>query len=217
MSAENISKPEKLRLAVFDDCEIFRAGLFCVLSDAPDLEITVCSGFDAGETCVTPEGTDVILFHSAGRDVKYQAETLDKVKKSVPLAKTLLISEFSDVDYLVKMLILGCDGYVLKDVSKKALIRAIMNVSTEIFVFDRNLVARFLQSRKNDDYVVDAGKLAPREIKIIEMIARGMTNAAIASELGLALGTLKNIISALLLRFGFQKRSQLVLLLNDPG
>lgn len=205
---------EKTKLAIFDNCEIFRTGLQCILSKVHDFEIISCFDFKAGEIHALSETPDVILTHTTVCDIQYQIEILRELRKFAPLAKSLLISEFSDVDYLAKILLSGCDGYVLRDVSKNALVRAIRNVNRELFVFDRNVVGQFLQFHKRTGH---SDMLSPRETRIIELISEGLTSRSIASELGLATGTVKNMISVLLLRFGFQKRTQLVTLMHEAN
>ena len=213
---ESMKNTEKTKLAIIDDCVIFRTGLDCILSKVPDFEIIMCRDFRSGEDIDFSDPPDVILTHTTVKDVECQARILSKAKKAAPLAKVLLISEFSDTDYLVKILMSGCDGYVLRDVSEEALLRAITNVSAEIFVLDRNAIGKILRSHRRDKYIGSAKDLSSRETRVVEMVAEGMTNGKIASELSLASGTVKNIVSGLLLRFGYQKRSQLVNLLNEP-
>ena len=211
-----MEKTEKTKLAIIDDCVVFRTGLGCILSKVADFEIIMCQDFKSEEDLDFPDLPDVILTHATVKEVEYQAKIISKAKKAAPLARVLLISEFSDTDYLVKILMSGCDGYVLRDVSEKALIRAITNISTNIFVFDRNAIGKFLQSHKRDKRLGSVKDLSSREISVVEMVAEGMTNEKIASELNLATGTVKNIISGLLSRFGYQKRHQLMNLLNEP-
>jgi DNA-binding NarL/FixJ family response regulator len=210
-----VPEPEKIKLAVIDDCVIFSAGLCSVLSKVDDLMITSCHDFKSEETPGFPEPPDVILIHTIMKDLEHHAKVLEHVQKMAPLAKMLLISEFTDIEYLSKILLLGCDGYVLRDVSEKALVRAIRNMSAEIFVLDRGVINKFLQPRRRENPVEDVGELSSRELRVIRMVADGMTNGKMASELGLATGTVKNIVSGLLTRFGYRKRSQLVNLLNE--
>ena len=210
-----MEKTEKTKLAIIDDCVIFRTGLRCILSEVPNFEIIACGDFNSGENIDFSEAPDVILLHSAAKDLELHTETLNMAKKAAPLAKVLLISEFSDMDYLLENLMSGCDGYVLRDVSEKALIRAVTNVSTEIFVLDRNAIVRFLQLHERFNGPGNFRNLSSREKQVVEMVAEGMTNEKIASELELATGTVKNIVSGLLSRFKYRKRSQLVKLLNE--
>ena len=210
-----MQKTEKTKLAIVDDCVIFRTGLRCILSEIPNFEIIMCRDFNSGENIAFSEPPDVILIHSTTKDLEFQAEMLNRAKEAAPLAKVLLISEFSDMDYLLENLMSGCDGYVLRDVSENALIRAVTNVSTEIFVFDRNAIGKFLQMHGRGSSLGSARKLSSREMRVVEMVSEGMTNEKIASELELATGTVKNIVSDLLSRFKYQKRSQLVKLLNE--
>lgn len=208
-------KPKKIKLAILDDSEIFRTGLCCILSKVDDFEITSCLDFKSEETPDFSEVPDVVLFHAAVKDTECHAQALNKAHKAAPLAKVLLISEFADVGYLSKISLSSCDGYVLRDVSEKALVRAIRNISTEVFVFDRNVISKFLQVNSRENRF--GNELSPREFRMVRMVADGMTNGNIASELGLAPGTVKNIISGLLTRFDYRKRSQLVNLLNEAS
>ena len=206
---------EKTKLAIIDGCVIFRTGLCCILSKVSHFEIIMCRDFKSGENIDPSEPPDVILFHPTAKNLEFQTGILGNARKAAPLAKVLLISDFSDMDYLLENLMSGCDGYVLRDVSEKALIRAITNISKEIFVFDRNAIVKFLQPRGRGSRLKSAMHLSDRDARVVEMVAEGMTNMKIAFELGLSSGTVKNIVSGLLLRYGYRKRSQLVKLLNE--
>ena len=210
-----MKKTEKTKLAIIDDCVIFRTGLYCILSKIRNFEIIMCRDFKFGEAIDFSEAPDVILTHPSVKDVEVQAKILFKAKKAAPFARVLLISEFNDMEYLLENLMSGCDGYVLRDVSEKALVRAITNISKEIFVFDRNAIARFLQLPKRDGRPGGVNALSSREERVVKMVGDGMTNEKIASELGLAAGTVKNIVSGLLSRFKYHKRSQLIKRLNE--
>jgi DNA-binding NarL/FixJ family response regulator len=218
---------DKIKLTIIDDCVIFRTGLFLILSKNDAFKILNCSDFQSSSFWVERKGglpeddvPDVILAHTTVKDITYQNKTVERAKKAAPKAKVLLISEFSDMDYLVKILMSSCDGYVLRDVSEQALVRAIKNVNSEIFVFDRGVIEKFLKFPKSGGQVFGQSEslkseLSERENKVIAMVAEGMTNRTIAAELGLAAGTVKNMISDMLARFGFKKRSQLVTLLAE--
>ena len=166
-----MEKTEKTKLAIIDDCMIFRTGLRCILSEVPHFEIIMCRDFKSEENIDFSEPPDVIVIHSTAKDLEFQAEMLNKAKEAAPLVKVLLVSEFSDMDYLLESLMSGCDGYVLRDVSEKTLVRAITNISKDIFVLDRNAIAGFFQLRKRSDRLEEAKALSTREARIVELVA----------------------------------------------
>ena len=123
------------------------------------------------------------------------------------------------MDSLLKAAASGCDGYVHSGISGSTLAKVIRNLGNDICIFDRTVIDKLLHLGTNrlrkERRTREAENLSPRERKIAELLADGKTNAAIGKELELAAGTVKNIISAMMKRHHFQRRTQLVNMLSS--
>lgn len=126
-------------------------------------------------------------------------------------AKILLLTTFSDDEYIIKALKIGAKGYLLKQ-DYESLIPAIKAVSTGQTVFGDEIVSKIpnlLQKKRTfccEDY-----HISEREFEIIRYIANGLNNKEIAETLFLSEGTIRNYLSAILDKLQLRDRTQLAI------
>ncbi|MDR3354886.1 MAG: response regulator transcription factor [Synergistaceae bacterium] len=201
----------KLKLFVMDDSDIFRAGLAEVLiRGREDFELSGCgeTSDEAEELCATA-APDVLVVHASVREMDKHLQIIDRIKKKVEGVRVLVVAEFTDIEYLLKIAASRCDGYVHSSVSEDSLVRVIQNLANDVYIFDRTVIDKVLllqDERRN----ARRTEFSQRERRIVEMMGEGRSNAAIAKELNLSAGTVKNIISDMLKRNHFKNRTQLV-------
>ena len=130
--------------------------------------------------------------------------TMDKA------AKLLLLTTFSDEEYIVKALGLGVKGYILKQ-DFEAIIPALKAVYGGQSVFGGEVVSKIpaLTAAKHDFSYADYD-IGEKEQEIIEQAAMGKSNREIAQSLFLSEGTVRNYISAILEKLSLRDRTQLV-------
>ncbi|MDR3331577.1 MAG: response regulator transcription factor [Synergistaceae bacterium] len=220
MKAKQLSG--RVKIAIFDDCVIFRAGLTSVLGKIPEFEIVCASDFNTDSAALVGSGVlgvspDVLLAHTTTKDINEHIEIIGRLRDANASLRILIISEYSDIDYLVKIVASGCDGYVLRSVSEESLRRAISNIAADIFVFDRIVISKFFMAPALDHYIKHSQELSNRETKILDLIAEGQRNNEIAAIFNLSPGTMKNLISDMLHRYKCKNRSQLINLLRSKN
>ncbi|MDR2779534.1 MAG: response regulator transcription factor [Synergistaceae bacterium] len=200
-----------LRLFIIDDNEIFRAGLTEILRpEKGDFEVSGSGEpSDEVEAFCTAAAPDVLLVHASGREMDKHLQIAGRIKKKVEGTRVLVIAEFTDIDYLLKIAASGCDGYVHSGISGRSLVRIIQNLGNDVYIFDRTVIDKVLLL-EDERRVVKRSELSPREQRIVEMLAEGQSNAAIGKELNLSAGTVKNLISDMLKQHRFKNRAQLV-------
>jgi DNA-binding NarL/FixJ family response regulator len=201
---------KRLKLFVIDDSDIFRAGLAAVLGrEEDDFDLSGCGKpSDETEALCAAASPDVLVIHSSAREMDTHFEIAGRLKGRAEGLRVLIIVEFTDIDYLMKIAASGCDGYVHSGISERALVRIIRNLGNDVYIFDRAVIDKMIFL--NDKRRSGRTEFSPRERRIVEMLAEGENNAAIAKELNLSAGTVKNIISDMLKRYRYRKRSQLV-------
>ena len=141
---------------------------------------------------------------ATGADGKEACELYDRY----PKANILLLTTFSDDEYIVKALRLGAKGYLLKQ-DYGSILPALRAVYCGQTVFGTEIVSRIpdlLQGEKKFDY----GKydINEREFEMIELIANGYSNKEIAAELFLSEGTVRNYLSMILEKLQLRDRTQ---------
>ena len=118
-----------------------------------------------------------------------------------------MLTTFDDKATVSKALTSGADGYVLKDVDETKIVNAIKSTMLDINVFGKT-VFDSLKGKlvKNNTHTV---KLTNRETELLVNVAKGLSNKEIAKNMFLSEGTVRNNISALLLKLKLRDRTQL--------
>ena len=124
-------------------------------------------------------------------------------------AKILLLTTFSDDEYIVQALKCGAKGYLLKQ-DYEGILPALEAVESGQTVFGTEIISKIpdlLQNAPQFDY--SSFDISQKELEIIELIAQGYNNREIASELFLSEGTVRNYLSGILEKLELRDRTQL--------
>lgn len=135
-------------------------------------------------------------------------EAAEKILKEFPNAKILLLTTFSDDEYIIKALRLGAKGYLLKQ-DYHSILPALQAVNSGQTVFGHEVVSKLpdlIQPKEGYDY--SAHDISSRELEIIRCIAEGLSNKEIAAELFLSEGTVRNYLSSILDKLSLRDRTQ---------
>ncbi len=202
----------KIRILVADDHAIVREGLRALISGKPDMEL-VGEAAD-GEEAVLKAGLakpDVILMDLV-MPRKNGLEAIKEIKRAQPNARILVLTSFAEEEQIVTAVKSGALGYLLKDSSPHELIEAIRCV----YRGDASLhpeVARklVLGLGKTPKPEPEVSALTERELQVLQWMARGFSNPAIAAEMHIGEGTVRYHVSNVLSKLGFENRTQAVL------
>ena len=192
-----------LRLILVDDHAVMRAGLANMLAERPEFEVVAEA--DNGESALSLQrehNPDVILLDVAmpGMD---GLECLRRLKQQSPNAKVLMLSS-SDFEQDVRHAIdLGADGYVTKTSLPSELVESILAVGRGKTRISQE-VSLSLQSR------VSNPQLTPREIEVLNLLRRGMSNPDIGLILSIKPRTAKAHVAAILVKLDAQDRAEAV-------
>lgn len=165
------------------------------------------------------DGTDAVkLYHMYQPDIlltdiqmktKSGLEATEEILKDFPDAKILLLTTFSDDEYIVKALKLGAKGYLLKQ-DYEGILPALEAVASGQTVFGTEIVSKIpelINHTGKFDYT--SYGINEKEFGIIKLIADGYSNKEIASELFLSEGTIRNYLSTILEKLNLRDRTQL--------
>ena len=126
-----------------------------------------------------------------------------------PAAKILLLTTFSDDEYIVKSLRIGAKGYLLKQ-DYGSIIPAIKAVHSGQTVFGGEIMAKIPGLlNKNEAFDYAAFDISEREFSIVKLVAEGLSNREIAETLYLSEGTIRNYLSTILEKLDLRDRTQL--------
>ena len=206
-----------IRVVIVDDHMVFREGLRALLGRVDDIEVV-------GEAATTQEATevaeallpDVVLMdlHLPGGGGEVATTS---ILAAHPQVAVLVLTMHSDDAHLRHALTAGARGYLLKDAEPDAIIRAIVAVNEGQAIFDRGIAARVIAATGAPQAERPFPALTEREHEILDRLARGLRNDAIAARMGISVKTVQNNVSTILLKLGATDRAQAVALARDAG
>ena len=201
-----------IRIALVDDHEIVRRGLRELLESNEDLKVVVEAGnMTDAIASIDPNEIDVAVL-----DVRLPdgsgIEVCRELRDVRPELACLMLTSFADDEAMDAAVIAGARGYVLKDVRGGDLVSSIRRVADGETLINPDIVERVrerVRRRAMEDARIES--LSPQEHRILELLSEGMTNREIAAQMFLAEKTVKNYVSNLLAKLGFQRRTEAAL------
>lgn len=202
---------EKIKLLIVDDEKLIREGLKIMLSIFEDIDVvgTAENGYKALEFCRNNE-VDVVLMDIRMKDCDGVMGTR-LIKEQFSKIKVIILTTFKDKEYIQDALKYGAFGYMLKDSSHDVIYEGIKTAYKGNIVVHPEVATQMMDnsiSSKND---IEKFRLLEKEIKIIELIANGLTNKEISEELFLSEGTIKNNITNILSKLELRDRTQIAI------
>ncbi len=138
-------------------------------------------------------------------------EAAEIILKQHADAKILFLTTFLDDEYIVQSLLLGAKGYLLKQ-DFESLLPSLKAVAKGQNVFGNEIITRlpdFLAPVNRSQYDYSSKGITDKELEIIELVAKGLSNREIAGQLYLSEGTVRNYLSAILDKLELRDRTQL--------
>jgi DNA-binding NarL/FixJ family response regulator len=200
-----------VRLVLADDEALLRRGLRVVLETDP--RITVVAEAADGAELIEAIGAyrpDVVLIdvQMPGTD---GLTALRRIRTLPDQPAAAMLTTFDVDEYVVEALDLGANGFLLKDAEPDTLVRAVLDLAAGGAVLDPRITARLLPLLRASGLLraaVAVPALTVRERQVLELIAAGRSNAAIARRLGLTEATVKGYVSAVFGKLGVRNRVQ---------
>jgi DNA-binding NarL/FixJ family response regulator len=210
-------------VVIADDQGMVRAGFRSLLSTEPDLEVVgEASDGEQAVDVVTSLQPDVTLMDIRMPRLDGLAATRQLVESGVP-TRVLVLTTFDLDEYVFEALRAGASGFLLKDAPAEELAAAIRVVAS-----GDSLLAPGVTRRVIDAFVRRAAPatgprdqrldtLTPREVEVLGLLARGLSNLDIAERLFVSEGTTKTHVSNVLMKLGLRDRVQAVIFAYENG
>ena len=202
-----------LRLLVVDDHEVVRQGLRALLEAAGDIEVVGESGSAEEATSRIPAlRPDVAVLDGRLPDGS-GVEVCRAVRAVDPSIRALILTSYDDDEALFAAIMAGASGYVLKEIKGSDLVGAVRQVAAGNSLIDPALTARVLDRVRNGPATApELAELTEQELKLLALIAEGLTNRQIGERMFLAEKTVKNYVSSILSKLGLERRTQAAVL-----
>lgn len=201
---------DKIEIIIADDHMMIREGLKQLLE--LDGTMKVIAEANDGEECLNLLNKKIhpdILLLDINMPKKNGIEVLEYIKQNKIPVKVLILTVHNEVEYLLKAVDIGIDGYLLKDSSYDELKEAI-----DVVIFGNTYIQPSLLPALNEsmeDYALDKEKiewLTKRELDVLQLISKGCSNKKISDELTISERTVKNHISHIFRKINVEDRTQ---------
>jgi NarL family two-component system response regulator LiaR len=192
-----------ISVLVVDDHTVVRRGLAALLATAPDL--TVVGEASSGEEAVRLAGElqPAVVLLDLMMPGMNGVEATPRLRTQAPHCRVLLLTSYTEGDWIQPALAQGASGYLLKTASTEEVLVAIRAVARGERVIDPQAATALTQYSGID--------MSPREREVLNLVADGLSNAEIAARLTITVRTVKAHISSLLQKLDLTDRTQLAI------
>lgn len=201
-----------IRVVVADDQPLVRTGLRMILSAEPDIEVVAeAADGDAAIAAVLEHRPDVVLM-----DVRMPGTDGIEATRAVTAGedppRVLVLTTFDLDEVVYAALRAGASGFLLKDAPEERLTTAIRVVADGGSLFAPSVTRRLIEefSRREPETTVDLSGLTEREVDVLRLMARGLSNREIGAELYVTENTVKTHVARVLTKLAVRDRVQAV-------
>ena len=221
---EPVAPDREIRVVVADDQRLVRAGFRVILDAEPDITVV-------GEAADGRSAVDVVLRRRPDvvlMDIRMpELDGLRAAERILaePGGRTavIVLTTFDRSEYIYEALRIGASGFLLKDTPADRLLDAVRVVAAGEALLapsiTRRLIERFTRAARPpvDGVPAALGNLTSREVDVLRLVARGMSNGEIAERLVLGENTIKTHVGHVLAKLGLRDRVQAVVLAYETG
>jgi DNA-binding NarL/FixJ family response regulator len=209
------------RVLIADDQALVRTGFRVMLEAQPDLEVVG----EAGDGREAIEAARLLRPHVVLMDIRMPVlDGIDATRRIVregSSRRVLILTTFDLDEYVYEALRAGASGFLLKDAGREELIHAVRVVAAGEALLSpsitRRLIEDFANRPRTRDRPETLAALTPRELEVLRLIARGLTNADIARTLVVGDATVKTHITRIFAKLSLHDRAQAVVLAYESG
>ncbi len=202
-----------IRVLIADDHGLVRAGLSELIATFEDVEVVGAATGGAEAVAMAVEHRpDIVLMDLEMPDVD-GIEATRRIAEECPDARVVILTSFSDRDRILKALDAGAVGYLLKDAEPGELARGIAAAARGESPLDPRAAGTVIAARLPSN----RAELSERERQVLSLLARGMANKHIASQLGISEKTVKAHLTNIFRQIKVSDRTQAALWARENG
>jgi DNA-binding NarL/FixJ family response regulator len=205
-----------IRVLICDDQMIVCEGLRAILSTARGIEVVGAANDGARAIELIPETEPDIVLMDLKMPVMNGIQATRLIRKQYPQVRVLVLTTYDADEWVFDAIRGGASGYLLKDTPREKLIAAIRDTVEGKTHLDPavagKLFAQIAAQGAAPPNTSIADDLSAREREVLGLLARGLTNAEIASRLYLSEGTVRNYVSSILAKLNVSDRTQAAVL-----
>jgi len=204
---------DRIRVLLADDHAVVRQGIRRFLEEAGDIAV-VAEADDGAEAIrlVEEHRPDVAVLDIRMPEVT-GVEATRRIKERFPEVRVLILTAYDDDPYIFALLRAGADGYILKTASGDELVQAVRTVHQGKSALSPEVATKVVQQAMTGKPATASDQvesLTPRELDVLRLAARGLTNRAIGHELGISHRTVQGHLASIYGKLNVNSRTEAV-------
>ena len=209
-----------VRVIVVDDEELVRSGFRLILQSAGDIDVVATVTGAQAVKEISLQRPDVVLLDIRMPDVD-GLTVLRQLRGLTNPPTVAMLTTFDSDEYIATALRSGAAGFILKDTAPEQLAQLVRTLAAGGVVLSpkvtRTVVDGYLDSGAGSPASAQVDQLSERERAVLVLIADGLSNADIAKQIHVSVGTVKDHVSAILTKLGVGSRVQAALVAQRAG
>jgi DNA-binding NarL/FixJ family response regulator len=211
-----------ITVVIADDQRMVRHGLAVILRSEPDIAVVAEAGDGREAVALVRMHRPAVALLDIRMPVMDGLQAARQVLALGPATRVLILTTFDADEYVYEALRAGVSGFLLKDAPADQLVTAVRSLAAGDALIDpvitRRLISRFaLAARPHSALPGELSTLTARELEVLRLLARGLTNVEIARELVVEESTVKTHVSRILIKLNLRDRVQAVVLAYESG
>ena len=214
-----MNKKKKVKVLIADDQTLFREGIKDVLTGEKWIEV-VGEAADGLEVVALAKKLkpDVVLM-----DIKLPKQdgitATRQIRQAAPEVNVLMLSSFEDEAHVLDAIQAGANGYLSKMLPAAELVNSIKTFTTEGLMIPQQLMGKLLHGlrRMGEGGMPTQATLTKTEIKVMDLLGKGLSNKELAKELGCSVKTIKNHLNSAFHKLGVSSRTEAVVKAIEKG
>jgi len=201
----------KQRLLLVDDHEVVRLGLRALLEHHPQFEVIDEAGNAREALELTARHRPDIVLMDIRLPGTSGIEACEEITKNFPDTKVVMLTSYAEDEMLFSAIRAGASGYVLKQIARDDLVRALEAVGRGEALLDPAVTQRVFQEVRRavkEEEASAFANLSQQEKHVLVLVSEGRTNREIAKALFLGEGTVRNYVSSILSKLGVSNRAE---------
>ena len=203
---------QRIRVLIIDDNRLMREGLSALLKAQPDLQVVGAVADLAAALHQAPEITPPVVLVDAGLGSCDGCRCVEQIRQSAPAARVIVMDLLPAPEEVVGYVKAGAKGFIMKDATVQELLGTVRSVARGSDVIPAVLTGTLLSHIAQDAVMhqrpeaTAAVQMTKREQEVVQLIAEGLDNKAIAQRLGVAGDTVKSHVRNILEKLTLHSR-----------